>query len=100
MIWRELKMLLWIVLVLDLGVSAVTLPKITDENFIAECVKEHNKARSAVSPPANNMLYMVGPAHHTVFHCQERRTDWWLYRMSLIKLKFGCNQMEKSEKTL
>ncbi|XP_043964752.1 GLIPR1-like protein 1 [Gambusia affinis] len=51
-------MLLWIVLVLDLGVSAVTLPKITDENFIAECVEEHNKARSAVSPPANNMLYM------------------------------------------
>ncbi|XP_027899642.1 GLIPR1-like protein 1 isoform X1 [Xiphophorus couchianus] len=51
-------MLLWVVLVLDLGVSAVTLPEITDENFIAECVEEHNKARSAVSPPANDMLYM------------------------------------------
>ncbi|XP_008399598.1 GLIPR1-like protein 1 isoform X2 [Poecilia reticulata] len=51
-------MLLWVVLVLDLGVSAVTLPEITDEKFIAECVEEHNKARSAVIPPANNMLYM------------------------------------------
>uniref|UniRef100_A0A096MEY5 GLI pathosis related 1 n=1 Tax=Poecilia formosa TaxID=48698 RepID=A0A096MEY5_POEFO len=55
---RELKMLLWVVLVLDLGVSAVTLPQITDEKFIAECVEEHNKARSAVRPPANDMLYM------------------------------------------
>ncbi|XP_054911381.1 GLIPR1-like protein 1 isoform X2 [Poeciliopsis prolifica] len=51
-------MLLWVLLVLDLGVSAVTLPEITDENFIAECVEEHNKARADVSPPANNMLYM------------------------------------------
>ncbi|XP_054911673.1 glioma pathogenesis-related protein 1-like [Poeciliopsis prolifica] len=51
-------MLLWVVLVLDLGVSALTLPKITDENFIGECVEEHNKARADVSPPANNMLYM------------------------------------------
>ncbi|XP_007503133.2 glioma pathogenesis-related protein 1 isoform X1 [Monodelphis domestica] len=35
-----------------------TLPKITNEDFIKECVDIHNKLRSSVSPKASNMLKM------------------------------------------
>lgn len=41
------------------GVESVSLPEITDGNFIEECVKEHNRARSSVSPPATDMRYMT-----------------------------------------
>ncbi|MCJ8742888.1 hypothetical protein PDJAM_G00087380 [Pangasius djambal] len=34
------------------------LPDITDPEFISSCVKEHNQARTSVSPPASNMRYM------------------------------------------
>uniref|UniRef100_A0A8B9QUI6 SCP domain-containing protein n=1 Tax=Anas platyrhynchos TaxID=8839 RepID=A0A8B9QUI6_ANAPL len=36
-----------------------TLPDIGDAEFIEQCVTEHNKFRSAVSPPASDMLYMT-----------------------------------------
>ncbi|XP_035171196.1 glioma pathogenesis-related protein 1-like isoform X2 [Oxyura jamaicensis] len=35
-----------------------TLPDIGDAEFIEECVREHNRFRSEVSPQASNMLYM------------------------------------------
>lgn len=47
-------------MILDPGVCSLSLPEITDGKFIDECVQEHNSARSSVSPPASNMLYMVG----------------------------------------
>ncbi|KAF1372601.1 hypothetical protein PFLUV_G00267500 [Perca fluviatilis] len=53
------KMLLWAWIVLDSGVCSVSLPEITDGKFIEECVMEHNEARSSVSPPASDMLYMT-----------------------------------------
>ncbi|XP_047431800.1 GLIPR1-like protein 1 [Mugil cephalus] len=40
-------------------VCSVSLPEISDESFISECVEEHNRARRAVSPPASDMLYMT-----------------------------------------
>ncbi|XP_070709994.1 glioma pathogenesis-related protein 1 [Pempheris klunzingeri] len=52
-------MLLWAWILLDLGVCSVSLPEITDRSFIDECVREHNRARSAVTPPASNMLTMT-----------------------------------------
>ncbi|XP_068525262.1 glioma pathogenesis-related protein 1-like isoform X4 [Anas acuta] len=36
-----------------------TLPDIGDAEFIEKCVTEHNKFRSAVNPPASDMLYMT-----------------------------------------
>ncbi|KAM4712376.1 GLIPR1-like protein 1 [Anableps anableps] len=51
-------MLLRVLLILDLGVFSLSLPQIRDNDFITECVEEHNKARSAVSPPASDMLFM------------------------------------------
>ncbi|XP_028427148.1 LOW QUALITY PROTEIN: glioma pathogenesis-related protein 1-like [Perca flavescens] len=45
--------------VLDSGVCSVSLPEITDGKFIDECVREHNEARSSVSPSASDMLYMT-----------------------------------------
>ncbi|NWV18704.1 GLIP1 protein, partial [Origma solitaria] len=36
-----------------------TLPDPRDPEFIEECVKTHNDFRSAVDPPASNMLYMT-----------------------------------------
>ncbi|KAM4523075.1 GLIPR1-like protein 1 [Fundulus diaphanus] len=51
-------MLLWAVIVLDLGAFSVSLPQISDQEFIDECVREHNQARSAVLPAASDMLYM------------------------------------------
>lgn len=51
--------LLWACIILDSGVRSISLPEISDLKFIEECVKEHNLARSYVSPPATDMLYMV-----------------------------------------
>ncbi|XP_040886115.1 GLIPR1-like protein 1 [Toxotes jaculatrix] len=53
------EVLLWAWIILDSGVCSVLMPEITDGKFIDECVREHNKARSSVSPPASNMLYMT-----------------------------------------
>ncbi|XP_019955538.2 glioma pathogenesis-related protein 1 isoform X1 [Paralichthys olivaceus] len=50
---------LWVWILLDSGASAVSLPETTDGRFIDDCVREHNSARSSVSPPANDMLYMT-----------------------------------------
>lgn len=38
---------------------ANTLPDIKNEDFIKDCVRMHNKFRSAVTPAASDMLYMV-----------------------------------------
>lgn len=38
---------------------SASLPEITDRKFIDECVSEHNRARSSVTPAASDMLYMV-----------------------------------------
>ncbi|MED6239087.1 hypothetical protein ATANTOWER_001628 [Ataeniobius toweri] len=51
-------MLLWALICLDLGAFSVSLPQIDDKEFIDECVREHNSPRSAVHPPASDMLYM------------------------------------------
>uniref|UniRef100_A0A668V9X5 SCP domain-containing protein n=1 Tax=Oreochromis aureus TaxID=47969 RepID=A0A668V9X5_OREAU len=51
--------LLWACIILDSGVCSISLPEISDLKFIEECVKEHNWARSSVSPPATDMLYMT-----------------------------------------
>uniref|UniRef100_A0A8D3CR68 4Fe-4S ferredoxin-type domain-containing protein n=2 Tax=Scophthalmus maximus TaxID=52904 RepID=A0A8D3CR68_SCOMX len=53
------EMLLWTWILLDSGVTSVSLPEITDGGFIDECVREHNRARSSVNPPASNMLHMT-----------------------------------------
>ncbi|XP_078137743.1 glioma pathogenesis-related protein 1 [Sander vitreus] len=53
------KMLLWAWIILDPGVCSVSLPEINDGKFIDECVREHNWARSSVSPSASDMLYMT-----------------------------------------
>ncbi|XP_042367146.1 GLIPR1-like protein 1 [Plectropomus leopardus] len=53
------KMLLRVWIILHSGLCAVSLPEITDRKFIDECVREHNKARSSVSPAAADMLYMT-----------------------------------------
>lgn len=53
-------MTLWAAwIMLDSAVISVSLPDITDKKFIDECVMEHNKARSSVTPAASDMLYMV-----------------------------------------
>ncbi|KAG7495634.1 glioma pathoproteinsis-related 1 [Solea senegalensis] len=52
------RMLLWAWIILDVGASSVELPEITDAKFIEDCVMEHNRARSSVSPSASNMFYM------------------------------------------
>ncbi|XP_077957212.1 GLIPR1-like protein 1 [Gasterosteus aculeatus] len=38
---------------------SAALPEITDGEFIKECVRGHNEARSSVSPPASDMLNMT-----------------------------------------
>ncbi|XP_022604712.1 glioma pathogenesis-related protein 1 isoform X3 [Seriola dumerili] len=55
----RVDLLLWAWIVLDSGVCSVVLPEITDGKFIDECVREHNRARSSVNPPASDMLHMV-----------------------------------------
>ncbi|XP_071776136.2 GLIPR1-like protein 1 [Centroberyx gerrardi] len=54
-----LQRVLWAGIILGSSVSSVSLPGITDGNFIEECVQAHNRARSSVMPPASNMLYMT-----------------------------------------
>ncbi|KAB0377901.1 hypothetical protein FD755_009479 [Muntiacus reevesi] len=39
--------------------AANTLPDIKNEDFIKDCVRTHNKFRSAVTPAASDMLYMT-----------------------------------------
>ncbi|KAM9334791.1 GLIPR1-like protein 1 [Symphorus nematophorus] len=56
---RIVEMLLWAWIILQAGVFSISMPEITDEKFIDECVREHNRARSSVSPAANDMLYMT-----------------------------------------
>ncbi|XP_068442975.1 glioma pathogenesis-related protein 1 isoform X2 [Clinocottus analis] len=51
--------LLWAWTLLDSGHCSASLPDISDGAFMKECVQAHNGARSSVSPPASNMLYMV-----------------------------------------
>ncbi|CAF91311.1 unnamed protein product, partial [Tetraodon nigroviridis] len=34
------------------------LPELSDEGFIDECLREHNRARSSVVPTASDMLHM------------------------------------------
>lgn len=53
------EILLWAWIILNSRVCSVSLPEITDGKFIEECETEHNRARSSVSPPASNMLYMT-----------------------------------------
>ncbi|XP_008276762.1 GLIPR1-like protein 1 isoform X2 [Stegastes partitus] len=54
-----MEMFLWTWIILHSAVCSLSLPDISDEKFIEECVREHNRARSSVSPPASNMLYMT-----------------------------------------
>uniref|UniRef100_A0A3Q0T0R6 SCP domain-containing protein n=1 Tax=Amphilophus citrinellus TaxID=61819 RepID=A0A3Q0T0R6_AMPCI len=51
--------LLWVWIILHSRVCSFSLPEITDRNFIDECVEQHNRARSSVSPPATDMLHMT-----------------------------------------
>lgn len=51
---------LWAWVIMKSIASPVILPEISNEGFIEECVKEHNRARSFVMPAASDMLYMVG----------------------------------------
>ncbi|XP_029681302.1 GLIPR1-like protein 1 [Takifugu rubripes] len=53
------KTLLWAWVIGKSVVSLVTIPEITDESFIDECVRGHNRARSSVRPAASDMLYMT-----------------------------------------
>ncbi|XP_075932134.1 GLIPR1-like protein 1 [Anarhichas minor] len=53
------RMFLWAWMILDSAECSASLPEITDGKFIDECVRGHNDARSSVSPPANDMLYMT-----------------------------------------
>lgn len=39
--------------------TASTLPDITNEDFIQQCVQIHNQHRAQVNPTARNMMYMV-----------------------------------------
>ncbi|XP_074868773.1 glioma pathogenesis-related protein 1-like [Carettochelys insculpta] len=66
-------MRLWLLALLGLGALAgvgrsqrrrarPVLPTITNRTFIAACVGEHNKHRSAVQPTAANMRYMTWDA--------------------------------------
>lgn len=51
---------LWACVITKSIASPVILPEISNEGFIDECVREHNRARSSVVPAASDMLYMVG----------------------------------------
>lgn len=54
------RIFLWAWAIAKSITSPVVLPEISDEAFIEECVREHNRARSSVVPAASDMLYMVG----------------------------------------
>uniref|UniRef100_A0A3Q3WKX5 SCP domain-containing protein n=1 Tax=Mola mola TaxID=94237 RepID=A0A3Q3WKX5_MOLML len=58
---RVVKALVWAWIIQN-SVCSVSLPEITDRKFIDQCVREHNAARSSVSPAASNMLYMTWDA--------------------------------------
>ncbi|XP_029351263.1 GLIPR1-like protein 1 [Echeneis naucrates] len=51
--------ILWAWIILDSWVCSTDLPEIRNQKFIDECLREHNKARSSVNPPATDMLYMT-----------------------------------------
>lgn len=53
--------------------TASTLPDITNEDFIQQCVQIHNQHRAKVNPTARNMMYMVSV--RTVFwaHIHQRQ---------------------------
>ena len=60
MILRKKLSYLWTLgLCLVASKSPPKVPSITNETFIAECLRFHNEARTRVSPPAANMKYMV-----------------------------------------
>ncbi|XP_068442974.1 glioma pathogenesis-related protein 1 isoform X1 [Clinocottus analis] len=77
--------LLWAWTLLDSGHCSASLPDISDGAFMKECVQAHNGARSSVSPPASNMLYMTWDealavtarawARHCVFQHNTHLTD-------------------------
>ena len=79
------KMLLWVWVVLDLGVCSVSLPEISDKKFIDECVREHNRARSSVSPPASDMLYMVSEDGVLISLLVLTSTDEWPLQQSVYR---------------
>ncbi|XP_070310321.1 GLIPR1-like protein 1 [Odocoileus virginianus] len=59
MILRKKLSYLWTLgLCLVASKSPLNVPSITNETFIAECLRFHNEARTNVSPPAANMKYM------------------------------------------
>lgn len=51
---------LWAWVIAKSIASPVGLPEVSNQAFIDECVREHNRARSSVVPAASDMLYMVG----------------------------------------
>lgn len=53
--------------------TSSTLPDITNEDFIQQCVQIHNQHRAQVNPTARNMMYMVSA--RTVFwaHIHQRQ---------------------------
>ncbi|KAM6895801.1 glioma pathogenesis-related protein 1 [Xenentodon cancila] len=53
------EMRLWAWIVLDLVLCSASLPEIHDRQFINDCLREHNRARSSVEPASSNMLYMT-----------------------------------------
>lgn len=58
--------LLWSLVVLGSAGGSASVPDITQQSFIDECVKEHNVARSSVRPGARGMQDMVGRAAHSI----------------------------------
>lgn len=48
--------------ILVVPTTGLPFPDITDEKFIDDCVKSHNRNRSNVRPPASNMRYMTWDA--------------------------------------
>lgn len=52
--------LLWSLVVFGSGQSSADVPDITQQSFIDDCVKEHNRARSSVQPAARAMKDVVG----------------------------------------
>lgn len=64
------KASLWVWMIVDAAAFSASLPEITDEKFVEECVREHNRARSTVKPTARDMLYMVGQINISFTSCQ------------------------------
>lgn len=70
-----------------------TLPDIGDAEFIEKCMREHNKFRSEVSPPASDMLYMVRGS--SLLTC--KRAALIITVFAVLRDDF-CNQMLKKKK--